>query len=307
MSLIRSIGSILIPEKPREERAMKFEAVRLEWSQDCNIIVGQSHFIKTVEDLAEIMAASVPGAKWGLAFNEASGPCLVRTEGNDPALIADAVGCARAAGAGHSFYIVIGARRLPDQRPRPSEGMSRGLSHILRHRQPPRAYRRPLRSGARLFWAPSMAARPWASRATPIRSIASPCFVVSVTSSADDKRRQSPLGIARSVMEELDRNSYDNEVIEGLNLSNGTIPGKEFYRCKIKGCNLTETDLSNCVFEECGFFECNFSNPVIRHLKLINVEFTESKIVGINFYNCDQLLFDCAFINRIYRIVILAT
>jgi uncharacterized protein YjbI with pentapeptide repeats len=97
-------------------------------------------------------------------------------------------------------------------------------------------------------------------------------------------------------MNEIYRDSYDNEIIEGLVLSNGIVSGKEFYRCKIKGCNLTETDLSNCAFEECGFFECNFSNPVIRHLKLINVEFTESKIVGINFYNCDQLLFDCAFI-----------
>jgi adenosine/AMP kinase len=92
---------------------MNIDAVRLAWSQDCNIIVGQSHFIKTVEDLAEIMAASVPGARWGLAFNEASGPCLIRTEGNDPALVADAAACARAVGAGHSFYIVIGPGAYP--------------------------------------------------------------------------------------------------------------------------------------------------------------------------------------------------
>jgi len=92
---------------------MNIEAVRLEWSQDCNIVVGQSHFIKTVEDLAEIMSASVPGARWGLAFNEASGPCLIRTEGNDPALVADAAACARATGAGHSFYIVIGPGAYP--------------------------------------------------------------------------------------------------------------------------------------------------------------------------------------------------
>ena len=92
---------------------MNIEAVRLEWSQNCNIIVGQSHFIKTVEDLAEIMAASGLGAKWGLAFNEASGPCLIRTEGNDPALVVDAVACARATGAGHSFYIVIGPGAYP--------------------------------------------------------------------------------------------------------------------------------------------------------------------------------------------------
>lgn len=87
--------------------------VPLSWTKDANIIIGQSHFIKTVEDLAEIMAASLPGAKYGLAFNEASGPCLVRTEGNDPALIADAVGCARATGAGHSFYLVLGPGAFP--------------------------------------------------------------------------------------------------------------------------------------------------------------------------------------------------
>jgi uncharacterized protein len=92
---------------------MNIEAVRLEWSKDCNIIVGQSHFIKTVEDLAEIMVSSVPGAKWGLAFNEASGPCLVRTEGSDPGLVSDAVSCARKVGAGHSFYLVIGPGAYP--------------------------------------------------------------------------------------------------------------------------------------------------------------------------------------------------
>jgi adenosine/AMP kinase len=92
---------------------MNIEVVRLEWSQDCNIIVGQTHFIKTVEDLAEIMASSVPGATWGLAFNEASGPCLVRTEGSDPELVDDAVSCARKTGAGHSFYLVLGLDTYP--------------------------------------------------------------------------------------------------------------------------------------------------------------------------------------------------
>jgi uncharacterized protein len=92
---------------------MNIEAVRLTWSPECNIIVGQAHFIKTVEDLAEIMAAAGLGAKWGLAFNEASGPCLIRSEGNDPALVGDAVACARATGAGHSFYIVLGQGAYP--------------------------------------------------------------------------------------------------------------------------------------------------------------------------------------------------
>lgn len=92
---------------------LKIEAVQLEWTTDANIIIGQSHFIKTVEDLAEIMANSVPGAQYGLAFNEASGPCLVRTEGTDPALVADAVRCALATAAGHTFYLVLGPGTFP--------------------------------------------------------------------------------------------------------------------------------------------------------------------------------------------------
>lgn len=86
---------------------MKLSAVQLTWQEGCNIIVGQSHFIKTAEDIAEIMGSHVPGAKFGLAFCEASGPCLIRTEGNDESLIADAVGCAESVSAGHTFYLVI--------------------------------------------------------------------------------------------------------------------------------------------------------------------------------------------------------
>lgn len=92
---------------------MDIEAVRLSYSENCNIIVGQSHFIKTVEDIAEIMAASVPAARYGLAFNEASVPCLVRTAGNEPVLVEDATRCARAAGAGHTFYLVLGQGVFP--------------------------------------------------------------------------------------------------------------------------------------------------------------------------------------------------
>ncbi len=80
--------------------------VALTWQEGANIVVGQTHFIKTAEDVAEIMAA-VPGAKYGFAFSEASGPCLIRTEGNDPALVADAVRCAQAVAAGHTFYLVL--------------------------------------------------------------------------------------------------------------------------------------------------------------------------------------------------------
>lgn len=86
---------------------MQVEAVKLKWAENCNIIVGQSHFIKTVEDIGEIMISSVPGIEYGLAFCESSGPCLIRTEGNNPELVNDAVRCAQAVGAGHSFYLLI--------------------------------------------------------------------------------------------------------------------------------------------------------------------------------------------------------
>jgi adenosine/AMP kinase len=86
---------------------MDIIAVPLQFPADCNVIVGQSHFIKTVEDVAEIVATTAPGAKFGLAFCEASGPCLVRREGNDPELIAAAVAQAQAVGAGHAFFVVL--------------------------------------------------------------------------------------------------------------------------------------------------------------------------------------------------------
>jgi hypothetical protein len=86
---------------------VEISEVQLAWQEGCNIIVGQSHFIKTVEDIAEIVVSSVPGMKYGLAFCEASGPCLVRTEGNDPDLVKDATTCAQAVGAGHTFYLVV--------------------------------------------------------------------------------------------------------------------------------------------------------------------------------------------------------
>ena len=86
---------------------MELECIDVHWSEQCNIIIGQSHFIKTVEDIAEIVISSVPGIKYGLAFCEASGPCLIRTEGNDPMLVKDACDCAEKVGAGHTFYLVI--------------------------------------------------------------------------------------------------------------------------------------------------------------------------------------------------------
>lgn len=86
---------------------LELESVRLRIPPDANIIVGQSHFIKTVEDLYEAMVTTVPQAKFGLAFNEASGPCLVRCEGNDDELRAAAVANAQAVAAGHVFVLLL--------------------------------------------------------------------------------------------------------------------------------------------------------------------------------------------------------
>lgn len=92
---------------------MQIDLVQLSWTADANIVIGQSHFIKTVEDIAEIIACTVPGARYGLAFNEASGPCLVRTAGNEASLIEDAKNCALASAAGHTFYLVLGQGIYP--------------------------------------------------------------------------------------------------------------------------------------------------------------------------------------------------
>ena len=86
---------------------MEIKTVTLEIPADSNIILGQTHFIKTAEDLYEIIATSVPQARFGVAFNEASGPCLIRTEGNSPDLIAASVKNVEAVGAGHLFCIVL--------------------------------------------------------------------------------------------------------------------------------------------------------------------------------------------------------
>lgn len=86
---------------------MQLKAVPLEVPDNSNIILGQSHFIKTVEDLYETIVSTVPQMKFGIAFNEASGACLTRAEGNDEALKAAAIANATAVGAGHSFVIVL--------------------------------------------------------------------------------------------------------------------------------------------------------------------------------------------------------
>jgi uncharacterized protein len=80
---------------------------KMQIPEGANIIFGQTHFIKTVEDLYEILIGSVPGIKFGLAFSEASGDCLVRAIGNDPELEKVAVNNAKNIGAGHTFNILL--------------------------------------------------------------------------------------------------------------------------------------------------------------------------------------------------------
>lgn len=87
---------------------MELHAVPVENPQGLNLIFGQSHFIKTVEDLHEALMGTVPGIRFGLAFCESSGPRLVRTSGSDPALIDLASRNAMAVACGHTFFIFLG-------------------------------------------------------------------------------------------------------------------------------------------------------------------------------------------------------
>ncbi|HHF98568.1 MAG TPA: hypothetical protein ENL39_03660 [Candidatus Aerophobetes bacterium] len=86
---------------------METKVIKIENPENLNVILGQSHFIKTVEDIHEALITSSPGIKFGLAFNEASGPCLVRYSGNDEELIKLAVKNAKNIGAGHFFIIFL--------------------------------------------------------------------------------------------------------------------------------------------------------------------------------------------------------
>ncbi len=93
---------------------MRLESVRLQFPEECNIILGQSHFIKTVEDLYEAVAGTLPGTPFGLAFSEASGQCLVRSDGNDLELKKVAEDNILRIAAGHCFIIVL-AKAFPIQ------------------------------------------------------------------------------------------------------------------------------------------------------------------------------------------------
>lgn len=98
---------------PRESRMliprghMELKSVRVEIPENANVVVGQTHFIKSAEDIYEAVVTSVPQAKFGLAFCEASGPCLVRIEGNDEKLKKAASENASRIGAGHTFVLLV--------------------------------------------------------------------------------------------------------------------------------------------------------------------------------------------------------
>jgi len=87
---------------------MELKTVPMRFPDGANVVLGQSHFIKTVEDLYEVMVSQAPGLRFGLAFAEASGPRLVRRDGTDADLVDAAVRIMIDIGAGHSFVIVMG-------------------------------------------------------------------------------------------------------------------------------------------------------------------------------------------------------
>lgn len=86
---------------------MEIKKVKIEIPEGCNIIFGQSHFIKTVEDLYEIIATTVSNASFGIAFSEASGPCLIRTQGNDNELINACIKNLQNLAVGHIFCVIL--------------------------------------------------------------------------------------------------------------------------------------------------------------------------------------------------------
>jgi hypothetical protein len=92
---------------------IKTKIIKLEFPEGCNVILGQSHFIKTVEDMHEALVQSIPGIKFGLAFCESSGPCLVRSSGTGVELKRIAEENALKIGAGHSFIIILGKGLYP--------------------------------------------------------------------------------------------------------------------------------------------------------------------------------------------------
>ena len=116
------------------EITFQFKLIQIENPDELNFILGQSHFIKTVEDIYEAMVTNVPGAKFGLAFCESSGAALVRSTGTDSDLKALAERNALALGAGHAFILFM-RDVFPIKRTQCHQAGSRGGEHLLRYGQ----------------------------------------------------------------------------------------------------------------------------------------------------------------------------
>jgi len=86
---------------------MEFTSVKISLPEGCNMVLGHTHFIKSAEDLYEVVMTNVPNAKFGVAFSEASGPCLIRAEATDDSLKATAIGIVKDVACGHFFAIVM--------------------------------------------------------------------------------------------------------------------------------------------------------------------------------------------------------
>jgi adenosine/AMP kinase len=104
---MRNCGAPKQEKFTAREGDMELHSVRLDIPEGANLILGQAHFIKTAEDIYEVMVNSVPGAKFAVAFSEASGPCLIRVESNDDELRRVAISNAEAIAAGHVFVLMI--------------------------------------------------------------------------------------------------------------------------------------------------------------------------------------------------------
>jgi len=130
---------------------MQLVTVKIDKPEASNFILGQTHFIKSVEDLHEALVGCVPGIKFGLAFCEASGKCLVRWSGTDPAMVELAQKNAKSLAAGHCFIIFLGDGFYPPQRAQYHQNGSGGVPHLLCDRQPDRSDPRRDGTGARYF------------------------------------------------------------------------------------------------------------------------------------------------------------
>jgi adenosine/AMP kinase len=101
------------PVREQEDSVMQLSTVRIDKPEAVNFILGQTHFIKSVEDIHEALVNAVPGIKFGVAFCEASGKCLVRWSGTDPAMTDLAQKNAKAIAAGHTFVVFLGEGFYP--------------------------------------------------------------------------------------------------------------------------------------------------------------------------------------------------